>query len=75
MVLYPARYSGTAYLVMGLAAYAAAKGLELADRPIFALGQVVSGHTLKHLAAAGGVACLAAMLRARHAIRRESQMS
>jgi hypothetical protein len=63
--LYPARYPGTGYLVAGLAAYAAAKGLEVADRPIFALGHVVSGHTLKHLAAAGGVACLVAMLRTR----------
>jgi hypothetical protein len=63
--LYPARYRGTAYLVAGLAAYAAAKGLEVADRSIFALGHVVSGHTLKHLAAAGGVLCLAEMLRAR----------
>jgi hypothetical protein len=69
LVLYPARYSGTGYLVLGLAAYAAAKGLELADRSIFALGEVVSGHTLKHLAAAGGVACLGVMLRARHAVR------
>jgi len=65
LVLYPARYPGTGYLVAGLAAYAAAKGLEVADRPIFALGHMVSGHTLKHLAAAGGVARLAAMLRAR----------
>jgi len=63
--LYPARYSGTGYLAAGLAAYAAAKGLEIADRSIFALGHVVSGHTLKHLVAAGGVACLAWMLRAR----------
>jgi len=29
-----------------------AKVLELLDRPIFELGHVVSGHTLKHLAAA-----------------------
>lgn len=65
LVLYPARYPGTRYLVAGLAAYAAAKGLELADQEIFSLGQIVSGHTLKHLAAAGGVACLVAMLRAR----------
>ena len=69
LVLYPARYSGTGYVVAGLSLYAAAKGLELADRSIFALGEVVSGHTLKHLAAAGGVACLAAMLRLRHAVR------
>lgn len=65
LVLYPARYKGTGYLVIGLAAYAAAKGFELADQRIFALGKIVSGHTLKHLAAAGGVACIAAMLRAR----------
>jgi hypothetical protein len=58
LALYPARYPGTRYLVAGLAAYAAAKGLEIADRPIFALGHVVSGHTLKHLVAAAGVACL-----------------
>ena len=65
LALYPARHPGTRYLVAGLAAYAAAKGLEIADRPIFALGHAVSGHTLKHLAAAAGVACLVAMLRAR----------
>jgi hypothetical protein len=68
LALYPARHPGTRYLVTGLAAYAAAKGLEIADRPIFALGHVVSGHTLKHLAAAAGVACLVAMLRARKTI-------
>jgi len=65
LALYPARYPGTRHLLAGLAAYAAAKGLEIADRPIFALGHVISGHTLKHLAAAAGVACLVATLRAR----------
>jgi hypothetical protein len=65
LVLYAARYSGTGYLVVGLTAYATAKVFELADREMFAFGQIVSGHTLKHLAAAGGVAFLVAMLRAR----------
>ncbi|MBI4468793.1 MAG: ceramidase domain-containing protein [Acidobacteria bacterium] len=65
LVLYPARYRGTGYLAVGLAAYAAAKGFEMADREVFALGQIVSGHTLKHLIAAGGVAFLIGMLRAR----------
>ena len=38
--------------------YAAAKGFEIADRPLFdALGGL-SGHTLKHLAAAAGAAWL-----------------
>jgi hypothetical protein len=66
LVLYPSPWRGSGYLVAGLVAYAAAKGLELADRGIFlALGHTVSGHTLKHLVAAAGVACLVAMLRAR----------
>jgi len=64
LVLYPAR--GAVFIVAGLAAYAVAKGLELADREIFlALAHTVSGHTLKHLVAAGGVGCLVAMLRSR----------
>jgi hypothetical protein len=58
LVLYPPRHTGTWHLVVGLAAYAAAKVLVVGDREIFARGQIVSGHTLKHLAAAGGVACL-----------------
>jgi len=66
LLLYPARYPGASYLWVGLIAYAAAKGLESADRVIFdAIG--VSGHTLKHLAAAAGVACIVAMLQARSA--------
>jgi len=65
LVLYPPRYRGTRYLVVGLAAYAAAKFLEVADQQVFALGNIVSGHTLKHLVAAAGVACLIAMLRVR----------
>jgi hypothetical protein len=71
LVLYPARYPGSRYLFAGLAAYVAARGLEIADATIFALGEIVSGHTLKHLAAAGGVACLILMLRARQRIRSE----
>ena len=33
--------------------YVLAKALEALDGPIFELGHIVSGHTLKHLAAAG----------------------
>lgn len=65
LVLYPARHRGTRYLVAGLGAYAIAKGFELSDGPIFAFGGIASGHTLKHLAAAAGVACLVVMLRVR----------
>lgn len=65
LLLYPARYPGTGYLVVGLCAYGAAKWLEAADQRIFALREVVSGHTLKHLAAAAAVACLVWALRVR----------
>lgn len=65
LFLYPARDAGTRYLMAGLAAYAAAKGFELADRPIFDMGRLISGHTLKHVVAGAAVACLAVMLAVR----------
>ena len=51
-LLLPPRYTqGSAFLtVAGL--YVLAKVLESADRLIFSVGHIVSGHTLKHLAAA-----------------------
>lgn len=65
LLLYPARYPGTRYLLVALVAYGGAKWFEAVDERIFALGGLVSGHTLKHVAAAGAVACLIGMLRAR----------
>jgi hypothetical protein len=65
VALYPPRYQGSGYLIAGLVLYAAAKGFESADRVIVNATHVVSGHTLKHLSAAAGVACIVAMLRAR----------
>lgn len=65
LILYPARYPGAGYLFAGLGLYGLAKGLEIADARIFSMGQIVSGHTLKHLAAAGAAACLVAALRTR----------
>lgn len=41
-----------------LIGYALAKGLELADHAVFDQAAVVSGHTLKHLAAAGAAMAL-----------------
>jgi hypothetical protein len=53
LLLFPPRYTGTAFLFGALGWYVVAKVLEhLLDAPIFALGGWVSGHTLKHLAAA-----------------------
>jgi hypothetical protein len=55
-LLYPPKYTGTYYWIIAAALYALAKVFEFSDQAIFSLGYVVSGHTLKHLAAAA--ACL-----------------
>jgi hypothetical protein len=53
VMLFPARYTFGSDLAVIAGFYVLAKVLETFDRPIFgALGRVVSGHTLKHLAAA-----------------------
>jgi uncharacterized protein DUF6962 len=65
LALYREPRRETAFLAAGLAAYGAAKAFELSDAAIFAAGRIVSGHTLKHVAAAAGVACVWAVLRAR----------
>jgi hypothetical protein len=70
MLLFPSRGGGGSSLAAGLVCYAVAKLLELLDAPIFALGHVVSGHTLKHLIAAVATSfCGAAILGfGRHAV-------
>ncbi len=55
-LFYPPRYTGAYYWILAAALYALAKVFEFADRSIFSVGSFVSGHTLKHLAAAA--ACL-----------------
>lgn len=60
--LFPARYSRTSDYPAALGFYTAARMFELADRPIFNLGHIVSGHTLKHVAAGVGCFWLARML-------------
>ncbi len=52
MLMYPSRLEPAGYLWAALGAYGLAVALELLDRPIFDATQTVSGHTLKHLAAA-----------------------
>ena len=58
LLRFPPRRSGGPALVGAAAWYVAAKLLETFDRPIWSLGLGVSGHTLKHLAAAAATACL-----------------
>lgn len=63
--LFPSRYTRGNDLFGLVAIYAAAKVAEVLDARIYALGQVVSGHTLKHLIAAAAVFWLLRMLHLR----------
>jgi hypothetical protein len=50
-VLLPPRYTRSSDLAVVAAFYVVAKVAELADSQIFSLGRLISGHTIKHLAA------------------------
>ncbi len=62
VLLFPARYSRGYDLATIVGFYILAKALELLDKPIFNAGHLVSGHTLKHLAAASAGYWLLRML-------------
>jgi hypothetical protein len=49
---FPPKYTGASYWIAAVALYALAKLLEFLDGKIYSLGSILSGHTLKHLAAA-----------------------
>ena len=52
--LFPPKFTGAFYWAAAAALYVLAKLLEYFDEQVFSLGEIVSGHTLKHLAAAAG---------------------
>lgn len=52
VALFRPRYTRGADLIVSLGIYALSKLFEAADRPIFDLAKIVSGHTLKHITAA-----------------------
>jgi hypothetical protein len=56
-VLCRPKYTGTSWWVIAAAWYVLAKVLEYTDRAIYSAGTILSGHTLKHLAA--GAVCYA----------------
>jgi hypothetical protein len=60
--LFPSRYTRGNDVYWVFAWYVIAKLLELFDRQVLALGDVLSGHTLKHLAAAAAGAVVCRML-------------
>lgn len=63
LVLFPSRNGATPAFVIAVAGNIAAKVFELLDKPIFALGGIVSGHTLKHLSAGLAFLPLALLIR------------
>lgn len=63
--LFPSRLSGIGYLWAMFGGYALAKVLEESDAWIYAAGHVMSGHALKHVAAAAGMWCFHLALRRR----------
>ena len=69
LALLPARHTHRRYLAYALACYVAAKLFEVADLQVMQwTGGLMSGHAMKHLAAAGGVWCFYIMLRQRSVI-------
>jgi len=58
-LLFAPKYTGTHYWIVATVVYALAKLFEYLDEQIYALGHVLSGHTLKHLVAAA--ACWAVL--------------
>lgn len=64
-LMMPRRYTRTSDFGYVIGFYALAKALETFDKPIFAALHFVSGHTLKHLAAAAAGYCILRMVQKR----------
>ena len=65
VLFFSSRYTGGKYLLILAGFYAAAKVLEFFDAPIFSVGRLLSGHTLKHLSSAAGTFWVLVMLQKR----------
>jgi hypothetical protein len=66
LLFFPSRLSRVRLIWAVLGAYGLAKLFELADEWVFSLAHMVSGHTLKHLAAALGAYVFLLAVRRRH---------
>lgn len=64
-IFLPRRYTRNSDFGFVLGFYVLAKALELFDKPVFDGLHIVSGHTLKHLLAAGAGFCILRMLQKR----------
>jgi hypothetical protein len=68
MILFTPRYTGGGQLLAVVALYGVAKLFETYDKPIYALGHVLSGHTLKHLLAGLAAGLVLSMLKHRRVV-------
>jgi len=68
LLLVPAKYTRGSDLAIVVGFYVLAKILEESDRQVFSLGHIVSGHTLKHLAAAAAGYWILRMLQKRNLV-------
>ncbi len=69
--LFPPRYTGSSNIAGVFVFYVLAKIFELLDAKIFSFGQLVSGHSLKHLASAAAAYWIIRMIRKRSLITKE----
>jgi ceramidase len=64
----PPKYTGTSWWIIAAVLYALAKLLEYFDRAVYSAGALLSGHTLKHLAAAAACYAILRYLQTRRPI-------
>jgi hypothetical protein len=64
-MLFKSRYTRGSDIALIIGFYAGAKVLELLDAQILSIGNIVSGHSLKHVAAAGATWVILTMIRLR----------
>jgi hypothetical protein len=67
-LVFPKRYTRTSDFAVAVGFYALGKALETLDKTIFAVGHIVNGHTLKHLAAAAAGYWILRMLQKRQPV-------
>ena len=72
-LLFRPKYTGTSYWLVAAALYALAKVFEFYDEAIYSFGSIVSGHTLKHFAAAAACFTILMYFRIRRPITAAAQ--
>jgi hypothetical protein len=72
-LLFRPKYTGTSYWLVAAALYALAKVFEFYDEAIYSFGSIMSGHTLKHFAAAAACFTILMYFRIRRPITAAAQ--